>query len=530
MSKRSILVVGLGSIAIAVFSGIFLYLYVTNQRSAEQNFISCAVYDIQKRTINITKDCSIPQASASLKNSDLLRKVSDDGIWDLNSSILVSKGVSLSIKEPDVKWLRIISDGDSVVSMDPVGERPFTEITPHTILVFGKLELNGVMVTSWNAKRGNYAIQKSDGQIPRPYITIAHGANASRIVDSIIAYLGYDSSRKQGLSFYGGDFSTITGTNIHDMWYGFFSSNVGHLLIENNKVSDNFKYGIDPHVRSHDIVVKNNIISNSRIGLICSLFCSNILFERNVISNNNDTGLMLSRHATNSTVRYNNISLSSVGLSISESNENEVYQNQISKNTHGLMISNNSTKNSVYENSIMGASQCGIRVSLGVFENNISMNTVQDFNRSGICLGKESGQNIFKSNSIGGRGLYGIDVKDNYDSNIFHNNSVRLAKYGIRIYNSSGTSFVGNTIGNTFSHQYLISGSSTLNLKNTRFMGDIIRSAGTEINLINISNSGNIDISAKKPYSNLWETKRIETDYKPYVANLSSDSVKLYSR
>jgi mannuronan 5-epimerase len=530
MSKRSILVIGLGSIAITLISGIFLYLYVTNQRSTEQNFISCAVYDFQKRTINITRDCSISQASASLKNPDLLRKVSDDGIWDLNSSILVSKGVSLSIKEPDVKWLRIISDGNSVISMDPIGERPYTEITPHTILVFGKLELNGVMVTSWNAKRGNYEIQKSDGQIPRPYITIAHGANASRIADSIIAYLGYDSSRKQGLSFYGGDFSTITGNNIHDMWYGFFSSNVGHLLIENNKVSDNFKYGIDPHVRSHDIVVKNNKISNSRIGLICSLFCSNIVFEGNVISNNNDTGLMLSRHATNSTVRYNNISLSSVGLSISESNDNEVYQNQISKNIHGLMISNNSTKNSVHENNIFGASQCGIRVSLGVFENNISMNTVQDFNRSGICLGKESDQNIFKSNSIGGRGLYGIDVKDNYDSNLFHNNSIRLAKYGIRIYNSTGTLFVGNSIGNTFSHQYLVSGNSTLNLVNTHFLGDIIRASGTTVNRVNISDSGLVTVSTKLPSNNLPVIKSFETDSTPYVANLSSMSLKLYSK
>ena len=530
MNKRSILVIGLGSIAIAAFSGILLYHYVMNQRSAEQNFISCAVYDIQKRTINITKDCSISQASDSLKNPELLRKVSDDGIWDLNSSILVSKGVSFSIKEPDVKWLRIISDGNSVVSLDPVGDRPFTEITPHTILVFGKLEVNGVMVTSWNAKRGNYVIQKSDGQIPRPYITIAHGANASRIVDSIIAYLGYDSSRKQGLSFYGGDFSTIIGNNIHDLWYGFFSSNVGHLLIENKTVSDNFKYGIDPHIRSHDIVVKNNKISNSRIGLICSLYCSNIIFERNLISNNNDTGLMLSRHATNSTVRYNNISLSDVGLSISESNENEVYQNQISKNTHGLMISNNSTSNMVHDNNIIGASQCGIRVSFGVFRNNISMNRVQDFNRSGICLWQDSAENVFKTNSIGGRGLYGIDVKNNYDSNLFHNNSIRLAKYGIRIYNSTGTLFVGNSIGNTYSHQYLVSGNSTLNLVNTHFLGDIIRASGTTVNRVNISDSGLVTVSTKMPSNNLSVIKSFETDSTPYVANLSSVSLKLYSK
>jgi hypothetical protein len=194
------------------------------------------------------------------------------------------------------------------------------------------------------------------------------------------------------------------------------------------------------------------------------------------------------------------------------------------------MISNNSTSNVVHDNNIIGASQCGIRVSFGVFKNNISMNRVQDFNRSGICLWQDSAENVFKTNSIGGRGLNGIDVKNNYDSNLFHNNSIRLAKYGIRIYNSTRTLFVGNSIGNTFSHQYLVSGNSTLNLVNTHFLGDIIRSSGTTVNRVNISDSGLVTVSTKMPPNNLTVIKSFETDSTPYVANLSSVSLKLYSK
>ena len=64
--------------------------------------------------------------------------------------------------------------------------------------------LDGVKITSWNPQTNNYATQRPDGTVPRPYITIEEQADPSHIVDSEIAYMGYDSPRKKGINFYGG--------------------------------------------------------------------------------------------------------------------------------------------------------------------------------------------------------------------------------------------------------------------------------------------------------------------------------------
>lgn len=136
------------------------------------------------------------------------------------------------------------------------------------------------------------------------------------------------------------------------------------MVIENNTVHDNFKYGIDPHTGSHDMKIRNNDIHNSRIGLICSLECSNLIFEKNRIEGNKEVGLMFSKKTVNSTARLNNISLSNTGIAVSDSHSNSVYDNAVSRSVDGLSVKNNSSDNMVFNNTISDPKDCGIIVAL----------------------------------------------------------------------------------------------------------------------------------------------------------------------
>ena len=300
---------------------------------------------------------------STVSDDNVLKKESTDGIWFLNSSLVVMKNATLTINPNDAKWLKISSEGTSFgVRKLLAADQGSNEPTSYAIQVFGSLDIRGVKVTSWDPGTNNYTKQRLDGAIPRPFIAIEDGSDSSHIADSEIAYMGYNSSRKQGLSFYGGDNSTMTGNRIHDLWYGFISVNVGHILIENNTVYDNYRYGIDPHMGSHDMVIRNNHIYNSRIGLICSLGCSNVIFENNIIEKNNEVGLMFSRNTVNSIAKYNKVSASDTGISISGSHLNKVHGNDLLNNTVALAIKDNSSNNFSFNNNISAPRNCGILV------------------------------------------------------------------------------------------------------------------------------------------------------------------------
>ena len=231
--------------------------------------------------------------------------------------------------------------------------------------------------------------------------------------------------------------------------------------------------------------------------------CTHMLIENNRIENNKDIGLMLSRNTSNSTLRHNNISHSDIGLSVSEkSHSNRIYDNMILSSQDGVTIKNNSSKNVLANNTITNPIDCGILVSTGSHSNIIEDNYIEKYEKSGICLVKDASHNTFQFNQIDGRGLFGISVKDEAKENRFQDNAILIANNAIRIYNNTGTLFTNNKIGNTFGHQYIISGHSELNLTDTRFLGDRVRIAGTDVNTVNIWNSGIVDIMTLRPGNN----------------------------
>jgi len=83
---------------------------------------------------------------------------------------------------------------------------------------------------------------------------------------------------------------------------------------------------------------------------------------------------------------------------------------------------------------------------------------------------------------------------NNAKNNTFDGNQIHTAKIGISISNNTASEFAGNTIGVVDDSEYYVNGNSSVNLKNTTFSTDRIKSADGDRNLVNIFSSGTLDI------------------------------------
>lgn len=209
----------------------------------------------------------------------------------------MAQNAILYINSSDTSWLKILADGE----------------TAYPILISGSLKIDGAKISSWNPNTNNYtssADSHRNGEdvhigTPRPYIVVNNDATGTTdIVDSELVSLGYESGYgggRTGLRYEGGDGSIVSGNNIHDLYFAFYSKGVSEMKVENNHIHDNIHYGLDPHTGTHDMSIKNNTVhDNGSIGIICSLDCYNIVIGDNKVYNNTKMGIMFSRNMSDS--------------------------------------------------------------------------------------------------------------------------------------------------------------------------------------------------------------------------------------
>ena len=314
--------------------------------------MNCVTFDSEERIITITcKTSNLSEISTRLIDQDvLLRDGEIDKGWVLNAGITIAENATLHINSTDTSWLKIVSDGE----------------TAHPITVLGSLKIDSVKLTSWDPILNNYATsQDSDRNgedvkigSPRPYIVVENEATGTTdITNSELAYMGYEAGYgegRTGLRYEGGEGSIVSGNNIHDLYFAFYSRGVGDIKIENNHIHNNIHYGLDPHTGTHDMIIRNNTIhDNGSIGIICSVDCYNIVIVDNKAYNNTNRGIMFSTNMSNSIARNNIVDNENNGIVISESNNNEIHNNIVSNSGSGIDIDEDSFGNTVYNNTMI---------------------------------------------------------------------------------------------------------------------------------------------------------------------------------
>jgi mannuronan 5-epimerase len=381
-------------------------------------------------------------------------------VWILNAGIVIGKKASLIIDSTDTSWLKIVStptmqlkqksanmteeeadysDDTLTVIMTDMNSNAsisnnFTDVkngtivvskhngdNPNGIHVHGSLKIDSVKITSWDpekndvvkfgfGKRPGEEHTKSDYDTaePRAFIRVSKDATGTtNITNSEIAYLGYSCSRCAGISYYGGEGSIIKNSEIHNLLKGYYSKNMGYMLIEGNKFHDNYLYGIDPHTGSNNIIIRKNIVySNNASGIICSKDCHSLLIEDNEVYDNSGAGrgISFSINTTNSIARNNHVYDNPRCIAFNrESNFNQVYNNTLLNCNTGISVSGTSN-NLIHDNKIDNVSN---GISIENITNQIYNNEISS-SKNGIIFMSQIPSNLTDSPTD-------VPLQDEYD-------------------------------------------------------------------------------------------------------------------
>ena len=368
---------------------------------------ACVSYQSGVNTITVNCDASFRDVAQAINDPGILaQEEGQQGQYILNANLEVADGVDFEMT----------SSGDGLRYLKIAGE--------NGIVVYGKILIDGVTITSWDIADEEVIPQDMNGTIRRGYVQFA-ASEGSQIINSEFGYLGHVEPGRRGFDLFGEGPShdmVVRGSRFHDMWFAFYSNGAYNITVDNNEYFNNIRYALDPHTVTYNMSITNNWLHNNPIGAICSDRCYNILIEGNLVEHNSNAGIFLSRNMTNSIVRNNNIYNSSTGILVSESPNNLIYNNTIDAATEeGILLfdpdipDDGSTQgNIVYDNAISN-SEDGIRATRS--QNNIVENTTfSDIESSEYHLFGNSSITIrgqeFDDAIISGEGVDVIDEED----------------------------------------------------------------------------------------------------------------------
>jgi mannuronan 5-epimerase len=353
--------------------------------------LRCIYYEAAEKTITIDCDhASFGDLISTIYDRSLLEKLEEDGEYLLKANLRVADGASFGMTSSDgVQYLKIAG--------------------ANGIIVHGKILINGVKITSWNTSSNDVVQQDGSGSIGRGYIQFVAG-EGSKIIDSEFAYLGFNERGRRGFDLFGDGTSRfgygptrdmeIRGSEFHHMWRAFYSTGAYNITIDGNEYHHNLNYAVDPHSKSHDLNITNNWVHHNPIGIICSVSCTNILIEGNRVEDNIRAGIFFSRNMTDSIAKDNQVKNATSGIIISESSNNQVYNNIIEAATsEGILLFNPSepddgltVDNLVYNNTISN-SPTGINATRS-YDNILENNLFSNMASSEYLLTRNSGMVI----------------------------------------------------------------------------------------------------------------------------------------
>jgi mannuronan 5-epimerase len=348
--------------ALLLFS---LTLIPTPQVQFTDASTSCVSYQSGVNTITINCDASFLNVVQAINDPGILaQEEGQQGQYILNANLEVADGVAFEMT----------SSRDGLQYLKIAGE--------NGIIVYGKILIDGVTITSWDIADEEVIPQDMNGTIRRGYVQFA-ASEGSQIINSEFGYLGDVEPGRRGFDLFGEGPShdmEIRGSIFHDMWFAFYSNSAYNITVDGNEYYNNIKYALDPHTVTHDMIITNNWLHDNPIGVICSDRCYNILIEGNLIEDTTDIGIFFSRNMTDSIARNNQVINARVGILVSESPNNQIYNNTIEGATsQGIRLLNPElpddglTEDNIVYNNVITSSEDGIAAARS--QNNIVENT-----------------------------------------------------------------------------------------------------------------------------------------------------------
>jgi mannuronan 5-epimerase len=343
---------------------------------------ACIGYQSGVNTITVTCDASFQDVVQAINDSEILeQEEGQQGQYILNANLEVADGVTFEMT----------SSRDGLQYLKLAGE--------NGIIVYGKILIDGVIITSWDISEEDVIQQDMNGTIRRGYVQFAE-SEGSQIINSEFGYLGDVEPGRRGFDLFGEGPThdmEIRGSTFHDMWFAFYSNSAYNITVDGNEYYNNIRYALDPHTTTHDMTITNNWLHDNPIGVICSDRCWDILIEGNLIEDSTNAGIFFSRNMTDSIARDNHVINARNGILVSESPNNQIYNNTIEGATsNGIRFFNPDipddgvTEGNIAYNNVISNSENGITAARS--QNNIVENNVlSDIESSEYLLSGNSG-------------------------------------------------------------------------------------------------------------------------------------------
>lgn len=228
-------------------------------------------------------------------------------------------------------------------------------------------------LTGWSEKANGPATFKTAKEF-RPFL-LSWGGTQTYLFNSKVASLGYNNSKSYGISIsqYTPNMKAqmnrqeptgwIVNSDFSDMWYGFYCYEARDFVLKGNTYRDNIIYGIDPHDRSHGLIIAENSVygTKKKHGIIISREVNDSFIINNKSYDNHLSGIVLDRNSVNNLVAYNQTYRNhSDGITLYESADNLLWGNRVFANKrHGIRV-RNSTNIKLYENLAIGNGLMGV--------------------------------------------------------------------------------------------------------------------------------------------------------------------------
>ncbi|MBU1330680.1 MAG: mannuronan 5-epimerase AlgG [Gammaproteobacteria bacterium] len=283
--------------------------------------------------------------------ADLARALPDNqfsevepGVYLARLPIVVAQGATLHV-DPQTADLRLSQERGAFLVND------------------GKLFITSTRLTAWR-EADNAPATFREGKEFRPFL-VSWGGSELYIASSVVTSLGYDNSKSYGVSitqYTPGMHERLqraepTGWLIDsefvDHWYGFYCYEAQNVVIKGNTYRDNIVYGIDPHDRSHGLIIAENTVhgTKKKHGIIISREVDDSWIINNKSYDNKLSGIVIDRNSVRNLIAYNEVYQNHAdGITLYESSNNLLWGNQVLNNKrHGIRV-RNSVDIKLYEN------------------------------------------------------------------------------------------------------------------------------------------------------------------------------------
>lgn len=235
------------------------------------------------------------------------------------------------------------------------------------------LFMSDTKLTGWSEKSNGPSTFKAPKEF-RPFL-LSWGGTQTYMFNTKVASLGYNNSKSYGISIsqYTPNMKAqmnraeptgwIVNSDFSDMWYGFYCYETRDFVVKGSTYHDNIIYGIDPHDRSHGLIIAENTVygTKKKHGIIVSREVNDSFIINNKTYDNHLSGIVLDRNSVNNLVAYNEIYRNHTdGITLYESADNLLWGNRVFANKrHGIRV-RNSTNIKLYDNLAIGNGLMGV--------------------------------------------------------------------------------------------------------------------------------------------------------------------------